>query len=112
MPTELKTLRSLPLQAGHSVSAGSEKDCTLSSCSPHSVHAYWYVGTGPPRRYSGLGTRRTQGLALAVSECQCCVIGVYFVQSVAALRPSEGVIAARTRRSWGSEGTSSSSSPS
>ena len=48
MPTELKTLRSLPLQFGHSVSAGSENDCTASSCSPHSVQAYWYVGTDPP----------------------------------------------------------------
>ena len=48
MPTELKTLRSLPLQFGQSVSAGSEKDCTASCGLPHSVQAYWYVGTGPP----------------------------------------------------------------
>ena len=41
MPTELKTLRSRPSQAGHSVSAASEKDWTASSCSPHSVQAYW-----------------------------------------------------------------------
>jgi len=41
MPTELKTLRSLPWQLGHSVSAGSENDWNASSCSPHSVQAYW-----------------------------------------------------------------------
>ncbi|SCG43851.1 hypothetical protein GA0070613_1146 [Micromonospora inositola] len=45
MPTELKTLRSPPSHAGHSVSGSSEKDCTASSCWPHAVQAYWYVGT-------------------------------------------------------------------
>jgi len=41
MPTELKTLRSLPWQFGHSVSAASENDWTASSWCPHSVQAYW-----------------------------------------------------------------------
>jgi hypothetical protein len=53
-------------------------------------------------------------LALAVTECQCCAIGVYFVQSATALRvtPPLGVIAARTGRSCFSAGTESTSSPS
>jgi hypothetical protein len=46
MPTELKTLRSRPWHAGHSVSGSSVNFWTTSSGSPHSVHAYWYVGTG------------------------------------------------------------------
>jgi len=41
MPTELNTLRSRPLQAGHSVSGSSVNFWTASSCSLHSVHAYW-----------------------------------------------------------------------
>ncbi len=45
MPTELKSLRSRPSHAGHSVSGSSEKDCTASSWWPHAVQAYWYVGT-------------------------------------------------------------------
>ena len=47
MPTGEKTLRSLPPQAGHTVSGSSLNFCTASSRSPHSVQAYWYVGTGP-----------------------------------------------------------------
>ena len=35
-----KTLRSRPLQAGHTVSGSSLNFCTISSCSPHSVQAY------------------------------------------------------------------------
>ena len=48
MPTGEKTLRSLPPHAGHTVSGSSVNFCTASSRSPHSVQAYWYVGTVPP----------------------------------------------------------------
>jgi hypothetical protein len=41
MPTGEKTLRSLPPQDEHTVSGSSLKRCTTSSCSAHSVHAYW-----------------------------------------------------------------------
>jgi hypothetical protein len=40
MPTAEKTLRSLPWQLGHTVSASSVNFWTTSSASPHSVH--WY----------------------------------------------------------------------
>jgi hypothetical protein len=40
MPTGEKTFRSRPLQAGHTVSGSSLNFCTISSRSPHSVHAY------------------------------------------------------------------------
>ncbi len=39
-PTAENTLRSRPLQAGHTVSASSLNFCTASRPSPHSVH--WY----------------------------------------------------------------------
>ena len=48
MPTAEKTLRSLPPHTGQTVSGSSLNFCTSSSGSPHSVHVYWYVGTGPP----------------------------------------------------------------
>jgi hypothetical protein len=41
IPTEEKTLRSLPEQVGHSVSDGSEKDCTASNRWSQAVQAYW-----------------------------------------------------------------------
>jgi len=40
-PTALNTLRSVPPQAGHSVSGASVKDCTASSRSAQAVQAYW-----------------------------------------------------------------------
>ena len=45
MPTELKTFRSRAPHCGHTVSASSVKDWTVSKPCPHSVQAYWYVGT-------------------------------------------------------------------
>jgi len=54
------TLRSGPPQAGHSVSDGSLNDCCTSRRSPHSLHAYSYVGTGP-----------LPDLWLALSACEC-----------------------------------------
>jgi hypothetical protein len=59
MPTGEKTLRSLPQQAGHTVSDSSLNFCTTSSRSPQSVQAYWYVGTVPP----------SAALALAAFDC-------------------------------------------
>jgi hypothetical protein len=41
IPTEEKTLRNLPPQAGHTVSALSEKDCTASNRWSQAVQAYW-----------------------------------------------------------------------
>jgi len=41
MPTEEKTLRSLPAQFGHSVRASSENAWTASKRWSHAVHAYW-----------------------------------------------------------------------
>ncbi len=73
MPTELKSFRSRPSHAGHSVSGSSEKDCTASSWWPHAVQAYWYVGTFSSGSWHGL-------LALVVFECQWCVITPGFVQ--------------------------------
>ena len=61
MPTGENTLRSLPLQAGHSVSGSSLNFWTASSRSPHSAHAYSYVGT-----WSLL---RTLPLALTAVDC-------------------------------------------
>jgi hypothetical protein len=63
MPTALKTFRSLPVHCGHSVSEASEKDCTVSNSWPHSVQAYWYVGTTSSRC-------SCQALALLSVECQ------------------------------------------
>jgi hypothetical protein len=40
-PTAEKTLRSLPVQFGHSVRASSLNFWTTSKSCPHSVHAYW-----------------------------------------------------------------------
>jgi hypothetical protein len=40
-PTALKTLRSLPAHAGHSVSASSVKLWNCSKAWPHSVQRYW-----------------------------------------------------------------------
>jgi len=53
-------------------------------------------------------------LALALKECQCCAIGVYFVHSGSALRatPPRGVITALTGLSCSSAGTESITSPS
>ena len=62
MPTALKTLRSLPVHCGHSVSEASENDCTVSNSWPHSVHAYWYVGNAVLRSWCPL--------ALGSVECQ------------------------------------------
>ena len=45
MPTGEKTLRSLPPQASCTVSGSSLNFWTASNWPPHSVHAYWYVGT-------------------------------------------------------------------
>ena len=45
MPTGENTFLSLPPQAGHSVSGSSLNFWTASSRSPHSAHAYSYVGT-------------------------------------------------------------------
>src|SRR3954462_5862694 len=67
MPTALNTLRSRPAHTGHSVRDASENDWTTSKSWPHSVHAYWYVGTDVL-----LGLVPT--LALVTSECQLCVI--------------------------------------
>src|ERR1700749_4645916 len=67
MPTGEKTWRRLPPQAGHTLSGSSSNRCTASTCSPHVVQAYWYVGTGPP---SGL-----RALALAPSDCQILAYG-------------------------------------
>jgi len=44
-PAALKTLRSFPPHSGQTVSEGSEKLWTWSKAWPHSVQAYWYVGT-------------------------------------------------------------------
>jgi hypothetical protein len=41
MPTGEKTLRSRPLQLGHSVSGSSVNFWTTSSCSEQAVQAYW-----------------------------------------------------------------------
>jgi hypothetical protein len=41
MPTEEKTLRSLPEQFGQTVRASSEKDCTASNRWSQAVQAYW-----------------------------------------------------------------------
>jgi hypothetical protein len=45
IPTGEYTLRSLPLQLAQTVSASSVNFWTTSVRSPHSVQAYWYVGT-------------------------------------------------------------------
>jgi hypothetical protein len=50
MPTGENTLRNLPPHAPQTVSGSSLKLCTTSCWSPHSVQAYWYVGTGPPKQ--------------------------------------------------------------
>jgi hypothetical protein len=59
MPTGENTLRSLPPHAPQTVSGSSLKRCTTSAWSPHSVQAYWYVGTRPPNK----------ALALAAVNC-------------------------------------------
>jgi hypothetical protein len=59
MPTGEKILRSLPPQVLQTVSGSSENRCTTSDRSPHSVQAYWYVGTIPP----------SAALALAAVNC-------------------------------------------
>ncbi|MBB5910507.1 hypothetical protein BKA25_004823 [Actinoalloteichus hymeniacidonis] len=41
MPTEEKSLRSLPWHSGHSVSDDSLKLCTASKRWSQAVHAYW-----------------------------------------------------------------------
>jgi hypothetical protein len=45
-PTEPYTLRTVPLQTGHSLADGSVNDWTNSNRLPQSgsVQAYWYVG--------------------------------------------------------------------
>src|SRR5690606_655827 len=52
MPTAEYTLRSRPWHSGQVVSGSSLKLCTTSRSAPHSVQAYWYVGTGPPSWHS------------------------------------------------------------
>jgi hypothetical protein len=49
MPTGENTLRNLPPHVPQTVSGSSLKRWTTSLWSPHSVQAYWYVGTCPPR---------------------------------------------------------------
>jgi hypothetical protein len=61
MPTGEYTLRSRPPHTVQTVSASSVNFWTASVRSPHSVQAYWYVGT-----VSSLVLRR---LALAAVNC-------------------------------------------
>jgi hypothetical protein len=61
MPTGENSLRSLPPHAEHTVSGLSLNFWTASRLSPHSVHAYSYVGT-----WSLL---RTPPLALTTVDC-------------------------------------------
>jgi hypothetical protein len=69
MPTELKTLRSRPVHCGHSVRASSLKDCTVSNPWPHSVQAYWYVGTDVlPAFWHSRLTSANDALAPVVSQ--------------------------------------------
>jgi hypothetical protein len=56
-------LRSRPVHSGHVVSASSLKDWTCSKAWPHSVQAYWYVGTA-------LLGDETDRLALDGFDCQ------------------------------------------
>jgi len=56
-------LRRAPSQFGQIVRASSVNFWTTSRPSPHSVHWYWYVGTGS-----------APGLALNLYECQSCGI--------------------------------------
>jgi hypothetical protein len=63
-----KTLRSVPLHAGHSVSGSSLKDCTTSRCSPQLRHAYSYVGISTT--IPELERCEKAELALGRFECQ------------------------------------------
>jgi hypothetical protein len=61
IPTGEYTLRSLPPHVAHVVSASSVNFWTTSVRSPHSVQAYWYVGT--------VSSLIAAALALAAVNC-------------------------------------------
>ncbi|GAA4952888.1 hypothetical protein GCM10023224_42080 [Streptomonospora halophila] len=136
MPTAEYTLRSRPWHSGQTVSESSLKLCTTSIWEPHSVHAYWYVGTGSSywhshpstakyyavrqhsRDIGGAAPSRSPAITLPSCSNAAGPAGVPPVQGGRVRRqaagsrriPPLGVTTPSTGRSCGSAGTDSTSS--